>query len=560
MLDNENGFSPRAIFSRLYDIRVLGILLQIGFVILVYIGASWFLSNTAENISRLGEAQFICRDGTSSLRCSFDFMSSDAGFDIAETALDYKTTDSYWYAIWIGALNTVKVVTLGIILATILGTLVGIARLSQNWLVRTVARWYVDLFRNTPLLLQLVFIYFAIFLNLPGIREAISFFDVVFISQRGINYPWFVFMPAFPVWFAFIVLGVIQAQVVWVLLKRQEEQTGAKYNRMGWAIFSFVTIVFIGWIAASKTVNTQAIMVHQSTRIREFDDIEAFAVGRFDAEELLDIQDIVALAEQPLPQDDNTYNENGYTRDQITAAQMQIDEGAIQICAIREAIEVENLTAQLNTLGIPYSVAYSNRADQATEDYAAGDCDIYVSTLARLGAEREQLENSAAQRLVSIPEVPVRISTPRIEGLNFVGGGKMTPEFAALLIGLVLNTAANIAEIVRAGIQSVPKGQTEAARALGLSEGQRLRLVILPQALRVIIPPQTSQYLNLAKNSSLALAIAYPDFWAVVNTTINQSGRSIQLIVIVMATYLSISISISLLLNWYNRRIALVER
>ncbi|MCA9989456.1 MAG: ABC transporter permease subunit, partial [Anaerolineales bacterium] len=151
-------------------------------------------------------------------------------------------------------------------------------------------------------------------------------------------------------------------------------------------------------------------------------------------------------------------------------------------------------------------------------------------------------------------------SVPRIEGLNFVGGLKLTPNFAAILIGLVLYTGAFIAEIVRAGIQSVAKGQSEAARALGLSESQRLQLVVLPQALRVIIPPMTSQYLNLAKNSSLAIAVGYPDLWSTAFTTLNQSGRAIQVFVLVMGVYLTLSLSISFLLNWYNRRIALVER
>jgi general L-amino acid transport system permease protein len=144
--------------------------------------------------------------------------------------------------------------------------------------------------------------------------------------------------------------------------------------------------------------------------------------------------------------------------------------------------------------------------------------------------------------------------------LNFVGGLKLTANFTAILVGLVLYTGAFIAEIVRAGIQAVSKGQSEAARALGLSEAQRLRLVVLPQALRVIVPPLTSQYLNLTKNSSLAVAVAYPDFWFVISTTINQSGRIIQPMVIAMAVYLSVSLIISFFLNWYNRRIALVER
>ena len=152
------------------------------------------------------------------------------------------------------------------------------------------------------------------------------------------------------------------------------------------------------------------------------------------------------------------------------------------------------------------------------------------------------------------------ISTPKLEGLNLVGGARLTPEFAAILFGLVIYTAAFIAEIVRAGIQAVALGQTEAARALGLTESQRLQLVILPQALRVIIPPLTSQYLNLAKNSSLAIAVAYPDLVAVTNTILNQSGRAVQVVALVMLSYLSVSLAISALLNWFNRRTALVER
>ena len=152
------------------------------------------------------------------------------------------------------------------------------------------------------------------------------------------------------------------------------------------------------------------------------------------------------------------------------------------------------------------------------------------------------------------------MSMPAQEGLNLVGGTRMTPEFAAILFGLVLYTAAFIAEIVRAGILSVQRGQSEAARALGLTEMQRLQLVVLPQALRVIIPPLTSQYLNLAKNSSLAIAVGYPDLVTVTNTIGNQSGRALQVVALVMLAYLSLSLAISALLNWYNRRVAIVER
>ena len=243
-----------------------------------------------------------------------------------------------------------------------------------------------------------------------------------------------------------------------------------------------------------------------------------------------------------------------------TLTQEEVDAAAFTICGVRDDVSVVNLTTQLRAQNIPFVVDRQGRVDQATEAYAAGECEIFVASKSTLAAERDILENPSSHRLIAIPETPVRIDQPQIEGLNYVGGIKLTPNFAAILIGLVLYTGAFIAEIVRAGIQSVPKGQSEAARALGLSESQRLQLVVLPQALRVIIPPLTSQYLNLVKNSSLAIAVGFPDLWSTSFTTLNQSGQSIQVFLFVMGTYLSFSLLISFLLNWYNQRIALVER
>jgi general L-amino acid transport system permease protein len=159
-----------------------------------------------------------------------------------------------------------------------------------------------------------------------------------------------------------------------------------------------------------------------------------------------------------------------------------------------------------------------------------------------------------------LPQPPLQLSQPEIAGFNFKGGRTLTPEFMALLLGLVIYTAGFIGEVVRAGIQSVPKGQIEAARALGLNGRRTLQLIIFPQALRVIVPPLTSQYLNLTKNSSLAVAIAYPDLFGVAGTVINQTGRAVEVIAIVMIVYLSVSLFTSLLMNWYNRRVRLVER
>lgn len=523
------------------DGRVLGVLAQIAFVVFVIIVASWFIGNVTQNLTTLGESQFLCRDGTSSFRCAFDFLALDAQFDISESVISYDPSDAYSRALLVGALNTVKVAFFGIILATILGTITGIARLSNNWLVSNIAKWYVDFFRNTPLLLQLFFIYFGVILLFPRIQEAIQPFGLpIFFSQRGINIPGLVFMPSFAVWLAFVVLGIVQAQVLWVLLGRQEERTGRSGNRMLWVIVSFLVIVVLGWFVSSSSAgDRQGFMIPQESRVRQFEDLETLVLGRLPVSELSAVETAVA--------------DGAITTEELEAA-------ALKICARLDDPSEVNFTAQLRRAGLPYSVDRSPRLDGATENYAAGECEILVAPSAALAAERNLLDNSTNQSIVPLAETPVRISIPRIEGLNFVGGIKLTPSFAALLIGLVLYTGAFIAEIVRAGIQSVPKGQSEAARALGLSESQRLRLVVLPQALRVIIPPLTSQYLNLTKNSSLAIAVGYADLWAVAFTTLNQSGRAVQVFLIVMGAYLTLSLLISFLLNWYNQRIALVER
>lgn len=521
------------------DGRIIGILLQIIFVILLVRSGLWLVGNIAENLDALGPGQFICRDGSSSFRCAFDFLSADAQFDIQESVIDYTPADSYWRAIAVGMLNTAKVSIIGIVLTTILGTVTGIARLSENWLVRNIAKWYIDLMRNTPLLLQLFFLYFVIFLGLAGVNEAIQPLNLpIYISQRGVNYPSFVRMTSFGIWFAFIILGIIQGQVLWIILGRREELTGHSTNRLRWVVISFILVAGIGWVVASNDKN-EAMLVSRAARVREFDDLSGLLVRRLPITDLVDLD--TALESGALSQED-------------------LDAAALQICAIKDSPSEVNLTMRLRQAGIPYEVTRVDRPDQAIESYADGSCEIFVASRSILAGERELLEDGNAHLIVPLSETPMRLSSPRLEGFNFVGGGKMSTEFTALLIGLVLFTAAFVAEIVRAGIQSVSKGQTEAARALGLSESQRLQLVVLPQALRVIIPPLTSQYLNLTKNSSLALAVAFPDLYRTIDTMINQSGRSLQLVVIMAAIYLSISLIISAFLNWYNKRIALVER
>ena len=524
------------------DGRIIGILLQIVFVVLLVLSLSWLFTNIGNNLDALGAGQFSCKEGGTSYRCAFDFLSGEAQFPISESVISYDpNTDSFWRAIGIGVLNTGKVAVFGIILTTILGTFTGIARLSNNWLVSNIAKWYIDLMRNTPLLLQLFFLYFVIFLvSLPSVNDVQPLLGLpVYVSQRGMNYPSLVPMASFATWVAFIVLGIVQAQLIWVILGRREEQTGQQSSRGRWAVLSFLVVVLIGWFIAGNNSDTEAALVSRASRVREFRDIPALVERRLGINDINDIESAL---------------ENG------TLTQEAVDEAALKICAINESASEINLTSQLRAANVPFDVERSDRADQAIQTYAEGGCEIFVANQATLAAERDLLEDSAAQLVVPLPETPVRFSVPKLEGFNFVGGSKLTLEFAAILLGLVLYTGAFVAEIVRAGIMSVSKGQTEAARALGLSETQRLRLVVLPQALRVIIPPLTSQYLNLTKNSSLAAAVLFPDLYRNINTIINQSGRPIQPIVIMALIYLSISLFISFFLNWYNNKIALVER
>jgi general L-amino acid transport system permease protein len=345
-------------------------------------------------------------------------------------------------------------------------------------------------------------------------------------------------MPSFAIWLAFFILAIIQAQVLWLILGKREERTGKSSNRGWWAVISFLVIVLVGWFVSGRAAGTQGMMVPRAARAQSIEDLAAMVENRLPVE----------LAEV----------EGALESGELT--QEELDEASLKLCTVENDPSEVNLTAQLLRAAIPYDIDRSDRIDQATTVYAEGGCEVLVSNRAALGAERSTLENGANQVIVPVAETPIRLSIPRIEGLNYVGGIKMTPSFAALLIGLVLFTGAYIAEIVRAGIQSVSKGQSEAAYALGLNESQRLRLVVLPQALRVIIPPLTSQYLNLAKNSSLAIAVGFADLFAVAFVTLNQTGRSIHVFIIIMAAYLTISLSISALLNWYNKRITLVER
>ncbi len=378
-----------------YDPDKRSILYQIGAVCFFTFLAWYLVSNTLSNLER------------QSIATGFGFLSNEAAFEIGESPIEYSAADKYAKALFVGFLNTLKVSFIGIVLSVILGTFIGIARLSKNWLVNKCAGLYIEFFQNIPVLLQLFFWYAFFYEMLPGPRNAVTPFTGLFFCNRG------------------MIFAVPQSHPVY------------KYMALS-VVIAIVLVFFLKKWAAARQDRTGKIFP-------------------------------------------------------VFKASMVLIVGFPLLCWL-------------------------------------------------------------------IGGAPTAMDVPELKGFNFKGGQAVSPEFAALLFGLVMYTAAFVAEVVRAGIQSVSKGQTEAAMAVGLTSGQVLKLIILPQALRVIIPPLTSQMLNLTKNSSLAVAIGYPDFVSVAGTAINQTGQAIEGVLLIMIVYLVFSLSTSAFMNWYNKKMALVER
>ncbi|KOP54872.1 amino acid ABC transporter permease [Pseudomonas coronafaciens] len=380
----------------LSDPKVRAWLFQIITVVAV-ISLGWFIfDNTQTNLQHRG------------ITSGFGFLENSAGFGIAQHLIDYTESDTYARVFVIGLLNTLLVSVIGIVLATLLGFIIGVARLSPNWMISKLATVYVEVFRNIPPLLQILFWYTAVFLTLPGPRQAHGYLDMFFVSSRGLNMP-----------------RALPAEGAWAFL-------------ISLVVAVIAIVMMVRW--ANKSFEATGQPFHK------------FWVG---------------------------------------------------------------LALLLVIPGLSMLIFGS----------------------------------------------PVHWELPQLKGFNFTGGWVLIPELISLTLALTIYTAAFIAEIVRSGIKSVSHGQTEAARSLGLRPGPTLRKVIIPQALRVIIPPLTSQFLNLAKNSSLAAAIGYPEMVSLfAGTVLNQTGQAIEVIAITMSVYLAISISISMLMNWYNKRIALIER
>jgi His/Glu/Gln/Arg/opine family amino acid ABC transporter permease subunit len=378
----------------LHDERFAGLFWQIVVVAFAVAIVAWLWSNAVHNLS-------VRRIST-----GFAFLGREAGMPIADSWIAYSPKNTYLRAFIVGIVNTLRVAIIGVVLATVLGTMIGIARLSSNWLLSRLAAVYVEAIRDLPLLLQLLF-WYVLMQGLPAARTAWKPIHGVYLSNRGLV------LPSIP----------IEGPNLWVILS--------------------VVIGLIALYALRRRLVAQQMLDGKSRRLWPY-----------------------ALA---------------------------------------------------LVVGLPALLSWT----------------------------------LAANWTVTMPE---------LRGFNFVGGLTLSPEYFALLIALVTYTSAFIAEIVRSGIQAVQRGQWDAAKALGLRRSFVLQHIVLPQALRVIIPPMTSQYLNLTKNSSLAVAVGYQDIVSVANTTLNQTGQAIEAIALIMMVFLTISLGISFFMNWYNARIALVER
>jgi len=380
----------------LYRPEVRRVVYQVLILGAVAFAAWWVVDNVAANLRRQG------------IVAGLDFLGETAGFDISQSLIAYSNLSTYGRAFWVGLLNTLLVAVLGIVAATVIGFVIGIARLSSNWLVARLAGAYVEIVRNLPLLLQLFFWYAAVLQTLPSPRQSYVLPLGAYLNVRGLHLPAPVAQPGFWAVALALAAGLAFAVAVWFWARRRQALTGERFPAFWTGLAAIVVLPLLAFLAAGS---------------------------------------------------------------------------------------------------------------------------------------------------------PLRFDYPQLQGFNFQGGITLLPELIALLLGLSIYTASFIAEIVRAGILGVSKGQTEAAQALGLSRGRTLRLVVVPQAARIIIPPLTSQYLNLTKNSSLAVAIGYPDLVNVfAGTVLNQTNKhAVEVILITMGVFLTLSLLTSLFMNWFNRRMALVE-
>lgn len=557
--------SQNPILAIISDVRVLQWVGQIIFVILVVALFSLIWSSIVTSLN------------AKNLAPNFTFLQNRAGFDISGAPPWYNSNSSYWTAFQVGMSNSLRVISVGLVLTTILGIMVGIFLLSSNWLIRTISRVYVEILRNTPLLVQLFAWYFVIMLSLPPFQQPLTFpsegilpiplrfalYVILFIFIRRsvdhlvMNAPRRVFiMTAF-----------------YAALIALEAAFRLAFTQPAWAAYyasgNLLDSAFLLYLAISIALLAVAWFAPQELRWRALGAAAGQLIGG-----LLFYFGAAPNAALRVELTPAVYvSVRGFVFPEVLATARLAEWLAFVGVGIALGIILWIYFGRLiETTGIQYprslysvlaivifaALGWVFTAIEPLSSTVPVERDGQIVLLPLDEARQQGLLTRADEQLYSTQ--PFLFVPPEKRGLRFVSGTTIAPEYMALLLGLTVYTSAFIAEIVRAGILAVPRGQLEAARALGLTTAQTLRMIILPQALRVIIPPLGNQYLNLSKNSSLAIAIAFADVVLVTTTIMNQSGQSVTGITMIMIFYLIISLSISVVTNWFNRRFRLVTR
>ncbi len=615
--------SDRIPFYR--NVKMLGFLAQLIFVAFLVLGIFVLYFNVTNALER------------SRIPANFSFLGSRAGIPIGESLISYSPSDTYARALLVGVLNTLRVAIVGVILATLLGILIGVMRLSKNWLLRQIALVYVETIRNTPLAVQLVFWFYAVLIPLPPLISNPVELPLGFgyFSQVGLALPWFYPSYTFSVWLPWLG-GALAAFILLYLLRRwQIRRSELPGNAWLLPLLVAVVIAGIGFPLSSKPLpqgtttefsvdrgrgtvvdgagdplpytrvevvvpegiiveNTQSIVESRrqlasafrfpALKDSEFEEAEV-TFGNPVAAEGLSVhyfnfpssgvvyRDANGNGEYDRGEERNSETGGGFnglpmwltvTGFERTITSDRVGDFRIPQFMSQAQLEAEAAPEPEEEEGAPQrettspSALFGSPDASEEEDRTTSPSDLFGGS----GASEDETDAPAGAEssLTVLPSGPLVLSTPTVPLTSYEGGVQLSAPFLALLLGLVIYTASFISEIVRGGIQAVYKGQREAAKSLGLSDNQTFNLIVFPQALRIILPPLISQYLNLTKNSSLALLITFIDFFAIGRIIGNQTGATVPIIVIIIGGYLLVSFTFSLILNVVNARFALVER
>ncbi len=602
--ENKRGEGERIPFYR--NVKLIGVIAQVVFVLLLIAAGYILYNNVTTALDR------------SNLPADFGFLDARAGVPIAETPIQYEPSDSYGRALIVGVLNTLRVALVGVVLTTLLGILVGVMRLSSNWLMRQIATVYIEAIRNTPLAVQLVFWFTAVLVPIPPrISNPVDLPGGIYFSQVGLALPWLYPSYSFSSWLPWLVAALVVLAAFYLFRRRQIERSERPGNAWLWPLLSAAGIAVVGYVVVTFTTGLPENLAtdFQANRGRGVVFADSNDNGLRDAGE-----PVVPYAVARVNVEEGTLTTNTQnfveSRSFVNSTfrfpaieNIEVGEAELSFTNPEQAEGLAIHTLNYPSTGVVYEDRNGNGEYDEGEEVGAegagfGNVGVTLQVeefSRRIVADRggqiripifegAQAEGEGGEESASSSQggggglgslfnrssggssnavdasvelqaaAPLVLSFPSVPRGNYVGGISLSAAYLALLIGLVVYTASFIAEIVRGGIQAVPKGQREAAKAVGLSNFQTFRLVVFPQALRIILPPMISQYLNLTKNSSLAILVTFQDFFSISNIVANQTGAAIPVILIVIGGYLIISLTFAFILNIVNERMALVER